>query len=98
MRGPLTTRIDIDNAGCPPWGVMPQTADFRKEFDELRGVKAEALSQWVKAQGFRQQRKVMMKELIAKRFSQATSRGNSASAVKLCRDVDPVIEWSRPEE
>jgi DNA-binding NarL/FixJ family response regulator len=50
---------------------MPQTADFREEFDELRRVKAEALSHWVKAQEFHQQRKVMMNELIAKGFSQA---------------------------
>jgi predicted XRE-type DNA-binding protein len=50
---------------------MPQTADFKTEFDELRGVKSEALSHWVKAQEFHQQRKVMMKELISKGFSQA---------------------------
>ena len=50
---------------------MPQTADFRNEFDELRRVRAEALSYWVKAQQFHQQRKVMMKDLIAKGFSQA---------------------------
>ena len=50
---------------------MPQTADFKTEFDELRRVKAEALSHWVKAQEFHQQRKVMMKDLIAHGFSQA---------------------------
>ncbi len=51
--------------------VMPHTTDFRKEFDELRRVKSEALSHWVKAQEFHQQRKVMMKDLISKGFSQA---------------------------
>jgi DNA-binding NarL/FixJ family response regulator len=50
---------------------MPQTADFKPEFDELRRVRAEALSHWVKAQEFHQQRKAMMQELIAKGFSQA---------------------------
>lgn len=50
---------------------MPQTADFKAEFDELRRIKAEALSHWVKAQEFHQQRKAMMKELIAQGFSQA---------------------------
>jgi predicted DNA-binding protein YlxM (UPF0122 family) len=50
---------------------MPQTADFQTEFDELRRVKAEALSHWVKAQEFHQQRKGMMQELITKGFSQA---------------------------
>ena len=50
---------------------MPQTADFQAEFEELRRVKAEALSHWVKAQEFHQQRKVMMQELITKGFSQA---------------------------
>jgi DNA-binding NarL/FixJ family response regulator len=50
---------------------MPRTADFQKEFDELRRVKAEALSHWVKAQEFHQQRKVMMQDLITKGFSQA---------------------------
>ncbi len=51
--------------------VMPQAADFRNEFDELRRVRAEAFSHWVKAQEFHQQCKVMMKELIARGFSQA---------------------------
>jgi DNA-binding NarL/FixJ family response regulator len=50
---------------------MPRTADFKPEFDELRRVKAEALSHWLKAQAFHQQRKVMMQELITKGFSQA---------------------------
>jgi DNA-binding NarL/FixJ family response regulator len=50
---------------------VPQTSDFLTEFDELRRVKAEALSHWVKAQEFHQQRKTMIKELIAKGFSQA---------------------------
>jgi predicted DNA-binding protein YlxM (UPF0122 family) len=50
---------------------MPQTADFTAEFDELRRVRAEALSHWAKAQEFHQKRKVMMNELIAKGFSQA---------------------------
>jgi DNA-binding NarL/FixJ family response regulator len=66
----LTTEVDIDNAGCHP-DDMPQAADFPKEFDELRRVKADALSHWVKAQELHQLRKVMMKELIAKGFSQA---------------------------
>jgi hypothetical protein len=52
-------------------GVMPQTADFQTEFDELRRVKAEALSRWVKAQEFHRQCKLMMQELITKGFSQA---------------------------
>ena len=50
---------------------MPQTSDSQTEFDELRRVKAEALSHWVKAQEFHEQRKVLMKELITKGFSQA---------------------------
>ncbi len=50
---------------------MPQTPDFQTEFDELRRVKAEALSHWVKAQEFHRQRKVMMHELITHGFSQA---------------------------
>jgi DNA-binding NarL/FixJ family response regulator len=50
---------------------VPRAADFHTEFDELRRVKAEALSHWVKAQEFHQQRKAMMKELISKGFSQA---------------------------
>lgn len=50
---------------------MPQAADFWAEFDELRRVKAEALSHWVKAQDFYRQRKVMMQELITHGFSQA---------------------------
>lgn len=50
---------------------MPQVTDFQNEFDELRRVKAEALSHWVKSQEFHRQRKVLMKELIAEGFSQA---------------------------
>lgn len=50
---------------------VPQTGDFQVEFDELRRVRAEALSHWVKAQGLHRQRKVMMQELMAKGFSQA---------------------------
>jgi len=50
---------------------MPQTSEFQTEFDELRRVKAEALSHWVKAQEFHQQRKALMHELMSKGFSQA---------------------------
>jgi hypothetical protein len=50
---------------------LPRTSDFQAEFDELRRVKAEARSHWVKAQEFHQQRKVMMQGLITKGFSQA---------------------------
>ena len=50
---------------------MPQAADFRTEFDELRRVRVEALSHWVKAQDLHRQRKVMMQELITQGFSQA---------------------------
>jgi SOS response regulatory protein OraA/RecX len=50
---------------------MPQAADFQAEFDELRRVKAKARSHCVKAQEFHRQRKVMMRELMTKGFSQA---------------------------
>ena len=50
---------------------MPQTSDFTTEFDELRRVRAEARSHWVKAQELHQQRKVLMHELISVGFSQA---------------------------
>ncbi len=50
---------------------MARTADFQTEFDELRRVRVEALSHWVQAQECHRKRKVMMKELIAKGFSQA---------------------------
>ena len=50
---------------------MPRTEDFQAEFEELRRVKAEALSHWVKAQEFHHQRKVLMKQLVSHGFSQA---------------------------
>ncbi len=50
---------------------MPGTADFRAEFDELRRVRAEALSHWTKAQELHRQRKVLMRGLISDGFSQA---------------------------
>lgn len=64
---------------------MPQTADFQTEFDELRRVKAEALSQSVKAQEFYRERKAMMQELIFKGFSRvdiARELGVSRQAVQ----------------
>ena len=51
--------------------VMPQTSEFKAEFDELRRVRTEALSHYTKAQEFHRQRRTLMKDLLAKGFSQA---------------------------
>lgn len=77
---------------------MPQTADFQKEFDELRRVKAEALSHWAKAQEFHQERKVMMKGLIAKGFSQADIARELGVSRQAVQKMLTLIGGSGPEQ
>ena len=81
----MTAKIGITRAhGADRFVLMPHSVRWipqplnrfptritGAEFDELRRIKAEAISHWVKAQGFHRQRKVMMQDLITKGFSQA---------------------------